>query len=180
MTDVGKRPAFESPAALVQPAVGDAAMRRPITTTVGAALVMLRVVAGVIWLISLSLMWDELFVAAVDEGSAQLTESELEEASQLTLVIVLGVLGFVLVVDLVLAVLTYLGLNWPRIVVMIVSTLSITGSFVTWWVGDQEITLQTTFLTLALDILIMLALSSRSARAYARRPRVRRSVRAAG
>ena len=74
--------------------------------------------------------------------------------------------------------LVFLGLNWPRIVVMTISTFSISASFVTWWVGDQEITLQTTFLTIALDILVMLALSSRSARAYARRPRPARGRRA--
>jgi len=75
----------------------------------------------------------------------------------------------VLAFDLLLAVLIYLGFNWPRIVVMVFSTLSISGTFVTWWVGDQQLALDETMFTLALDILIMLALSSRAARAYARR-----------
>ena len=38
-----------------------------------------------------------------------------------------------------------------------------------WWAQGQEITLQSTFLSLSLDILILLALSSQSAAAYARR-----------
>ena len=42
-------------------------------------------------------------------------------------------------------------------------------AFVSWWVRDQEITLQTTLLSLAVDILVLLALSSRSTAAYARR-----------
>ena len=175
MTDVGKRPAFESPAALAQPAVGDAGMRRPASTTVGAALVVLRVIAGVIWLIALSLQWRGLvsdeFDAVLD---VQLTGDELTAAADLGLAVVLVLGGIVLLFDLVLAVFIYLGHNWARIIVMVVATLSISGSFVTWWVGDQEITLQTTLLTLSLDILIMLALSSRAARDYARRPRARR------
>ncbi|WP_312677807.1 hypothetical protein [Microbacterium sp.] len=52
---------------------------------------------------------------------------------------------------------------------MVFSTLSIVSSFVAWWAQGQEITLQSTFLSLSLDILILLALSSQSAAAYARR-----------
>jgi hypothetical protein len=68
-----------------------------------------------------------------------------------------------------MAVLISLGFNWPRIVVMVFSTLSISGTFAAWWAGDQNIALDQTLFTLALDILIMLALSSRAARDYARR-----------
>lgn len=178
MTDVEKRPAFESPAALAERTVVDPEMRRPAATTVGAALVVLRVVAGVIWLVALSLQWRDLvsdeFDAVLD---VQVTGDESTAAADLGLAVVLVLGGIVLLFDLVLAVFIYRGHNWARIVVMVVATLSISGSFVTWWVGDQEVTLQTTFLTLSLDILIMLALSSRAARAYARRPRVRRKGR---
>lgn len=182
MTAGDKRPAFESPAALAARATVDPRMRRPAATTVGAALVVLRVIAGVIWLIALSVQWNDLisdeFDAVID---ADLTGDELTAAADLGLAVVLVLGGVVLLFDLVLAVFIYLGRNWARIVVMVVATLSISGSFVTWWVGDQEITLQTTLLTLSLDILIMLALSSRAARDYARRPRARRGdARAAG
>ena len=59
------------------------------------------------------------------------------------------------------------GRNWARVVVMVFSTLSIASSFVAWWAQGQEITLQSTFLSLSLDILILLAVSSQSAAAYA-------------
>ncbi len=171
MTSVEKRAAFESPASLVAPVAGPPTMRRPISTTAGSALVLLRVLAGVIWLLALSLQWDNVFTQAFDEAGARLTGDEFAATSQAVYVFVVILVGVVLLIDLVLAVLTFLGLNWPRIVVMVISTISISTSFATWWVGDQEVTLQTTFLTLALDILVMLALSSRSARAYARRQR---------
>ena len=171
MTAVGKRPAFESPASLAVPVAGPPTMRRPASTTAGSALVLLRVLAGVAWLVALSVQWDDVFTKAFDEAGEPLTGDEFDATSQAVYLFVVALIGVVLLIDLILAVLTYLGLNWPRIVVMVISTFSISASFVTWWVGDQEVTLQTTFLTLALDILVMLALSSRSARAYARRER---------
>ncbi|WP_448261983.1 hypothetical protein [Microbacterium aurum] len=48
--------------------------------------------------------------------------------------------------------------------------LSLTETFhVGWWAQGPEITLQSTLLSLSLDILILLALSSQSAAAYVRR-----------
>ena len=47
--------------------------------------------------------------------------------------------------------------------------ISISASFLQWWAGGHEITITTTLLSIGLDILILLALSSRSAAAYARR-----------
>ena len=78
--------------------------------------------------------------------------------------------AIVLIVAVVLAVLVYFGSNAARITVMIFATLSIVsrGSTTS---PDEEITLRTTLVTLALDILVLLALSSRAARAYAQRPR---------
>ena len=171
MTSVAKRAAFESPASLAVPVAGPPTMRRPASTTAGSALVLLRVLAGVAWLVALSVQWDDVFTKAFDEAGVPLTGDEFDATSQAVYLFVVALIGVVLLIDLLLAVLTYLGLNWPRIVVMVISTFSISASFVTWWVGDQEVTLQTTLLTLALDILVMLALSSRSARAYARRER---------
>ena len=180
MTAGEKRAAFEPPGELARPVTPPSDMRRPAATTAGAALVVLRVLAGVVWLISLAVQWRGVISEEFDDVTdVQLSGDELDAVADAGLTIVLVVGGVILLVELVLAVLIYLGLNWPRILVMVLSTLSISGSFAAWWVGDQEITLQTTLLTLSLDILVMLALSSRSARAYARRPR-RRAIRRRG
>jgi len=81
----------------------------------------------------------------------------------------MSIVAVVLLVELVLAVLILRGSNWPRVVVMVFAVMSISSSFVAWWVDDLEITLTTSLLSTALDTLILLALSSRSAAAYARR-----------
>ena len=70
---------------------------------------------------------------------------------------------------LVLAWLVWRGVNWARIASMMLATVSILVPFIDWWRSGLDISLRTTLLSLSLDILILLALSSRAARAYARR-----------
>jgi len=52
---------------------------------------------------------------------------------------------------------------------MALAVLDITTTFFAWATGAQEITLQGSIFSLAIDTLILLALSSRDAAAYARR-----------
>ena len=47
-----------------------------------------------------------------------------------------------------LAIFIYRGHNWPRVIVMVFSALSISASFLQWWADDQEIRIGTTLLTL--------------------------------
>jgi hypothetical protein len=164
---VEKRPAFESPAVLVRPDATPTVMRRPVATTFGAVLVVLRVVAGVVWLISLGLLWRKTLVE--DLGVPLDSDAEADAGSNAVLTVVLVAGGIVLAVELVLALFIFRGSNWARITVMVFATLSITGSAFDYFGEDAEITLRTTLITLALDILVLLALSSRNARAYARR-----------
>jgi hypothetical protein len=163
----GKRPAFESPGDLARPMPHDPGMRRPNPTIVGAVLVVLRVLAGAAWLVALVASWDNQVTALL--GEAGLDPDELREGSTTVLWFVIVAGSVILLVILVLAYFIFRGSNRARIVVMVFATLSITAAFIDWWRGDQEITIRTTLLTLALDILLMLALSSRPARAYARR-----------
>jgi len=166
---VEKRPAFEPPAVLVAPVTPPPDMHRPVSTVFGALLVVLRVIAGVVWLLSLALQWDRVLRddlnIEIDPGSSE------AEAAQVVLVFILGFGGLILAVDLVLAVLVYRGNNAARLAVMIVATLSITIAAIDYFGGGEDITIRTTLITLSLDILVLLALSSRAARAYARRPR---------
>lgn len=83
--------------------------------------------------------------------------------------VVLVGLGVVTMIELACGILIFRGSNAARVLVMVVTAISISTAFVSWWARDQEITLQTTLLSLAVDILVLLALSSRSAAAYARR-----------
>ncbi|WP_460772876.1 hypothetical protein [Microbacterium sp. GXF7504] len=161
-----KRPAFESPARLAQRPEADPTMKRPISTVAGAVLVFLRVAAGLLWMLALTLRWPEL-VHAVD---AQLDGVSLDaDELGLGLGVIWAVAGVVLGIDLALGVLILLGFNTPRVIVMLFAVVSTTSAFVAWWATGQEIHIDTTLLTVALDILVLLALSSRSAAAYARR-----------
>ena len=165
---VEKRPAFEPPAALIRPQPVPPTMHRPVATAFGAVLVVCRVLAGVVWLVSLAVSWDRLVTEELDISIDSVSK---EEASNIILAVILIGGAIVLAVELVLAVLVYLGSNWARITVMIFATLSVSLAAIDYFTGEEEISLRTTLFTLALDILVLLALSSRNARAYARRAR---------
>ncbi|MFC5789911.1 hypothetical protein EDM22_02505 [Agromyces tardus] len=169
--NVEKRPAYESPASLARPVTPPTSMRRPAATAVGSVLVVLRVIAGIVWLVSLWAFWDELLREQLDITVDPGTDEQAATDAVLAIILVFG--AIVLVVELGLAVLVWFGSNWARIAVMLFATISITSSWVESVAGNAEITLRTTLVTLALDILVLLALSSRNARAYARRPRQR-------
>lgn len=161
-----KRPAFEPAARLLKPTVYDPDMRRPMSTVAAAALVLLRVVAGIVVLAALAAGWDAL-LADPDVVLEGVEDSPDGRHAALWVILVIG--GVVLLADLLLAVFIYLGQNWARVVMMVLSALSIGTVFAAWWAQGQEITIEGTFVSLAIDILLLLALSSRSAAAYARR-----------
>lgn len=161
-----KRPAFEPPGRLLRPTRYDPDMRRPPTIVAGTALVLLRVLAGVVVLAGIAIGWD----AIIDDPDLALEGFDPSPAgSQAALWFVLAAGATVLVVDLLLAIFVFRGRNWARVIVMVIAVGSISTSFFAWWVQGQEITLDSTFVSLSLDILVLLALSSRSAAAYARR-----------
>lgn len=170
--EVGKRAAFESLARLAErDAEGTPrpeASRRPVATALGALLIVVRVLLGVIWLLALTAQWPGLVANELDVHIDDVSDAQ---AAQLLLQIVLVGGGLVLLAELVFAWLVFRGSNWARITVMVVAILSTLVSAIDYFGGDAEITIRTTLLTLAVDILVLLALSSRSARAYARRPR---------
>ena len=166
MSAPNKRPAFEPVSELLKPVSHDPDMKRPISTVAGAVLVFLRVLAGVLWIASVLLGWDT-FVREIDVSFDDVASTP--QLAGATLTVVLIFIGVLLLLDGTLGFFTLLGHNWARVVVMTFSAISITTSFLQWWSDALDIRIGTTLLTLGLDILILLALSSRSAAAYARR-----------
>lgn len=161
-----KRPAYEPPGRLLKPPHYDPAMRRPISTIAGTGLILLRVLAGVVVLIGIVTGWDALIN---DPDNVLDGFDPSPEGAQAALGFVIAAGVTVLLIDLLLAVFVYRGYNWARVFVMLIAVGSISTSFGAWWAQGQEITLNTTYVSLSLDILLLLALSSRSAAAYARR-----------
>lgn len=134
---------------------------RPPSITLGGLFVFGRGLAGLLWLGAFYLMWPEIAEQAdvsADENTAVLW-------------LILGAGGLASLVLLVIAWSIWRGSNLARVVVMFGVTISTTTAAVGYFVNGETITMQTTLLTVALDVLVLLALSSRDARAWARRPR---------
>lgn len=166
-----KRAAFESPTSLFAPLHRDPDMRRPVTITTGTLLLLLRVFAGILLIIGLWLEWPNVMDSAdLALGDDALTAQE----EQLALWIVVALMGIGLAVELGVLLSLWWGRNWARLTVMVFSVVSISTAFTTWFLREQEITLRTSLLAVGLDVLILLALSSRSAAAYSRRRERRR------
>ncbi|MET0842969.1 MAG: LssY C-terminal domain-containing protein [Mycetocola sp.] len=171
-----KRPAFESPAVLAEHERAASTARRPTPTSLGAGLIVVRVLLGIVWLLALALDWNrvienDLGVVPSDDESSALSGTVLN--------VVLAAGALVLAAELVFAWLVFRGSNWARITVMVVAMGSITISALDYFLGGQDITIRTTLLTLGCDILVLLALSSRSSRTWARRYRPRKTRRGA-
>lgn len=165
-----KRAAFEPAAGLASPPAVDPAMRRPASTVAGVILVLLRAAAGVLWGVAVAFglpQWIGDAAALVSGGESDSADAATVSGDDVG--VLLAVVGVVFVVQVVFGILVLFGNNVARVTVMVISVLSITASFVQWWDFDQDITVRTSLITLSLDILVLLALSSRSSAAYARR-----------
>lgn len=159
-----KRPAFEPGAQLLAPTAYDPAMKRPVTTIIGAILVVFRAVVGVLVLAGIAVGWDGL-LRNVDSLVELLTPLAVGDTRALAL----GTGAVLLGAEVVMAVLIFLGVNWPRVLIMLVAVVDIAVTFAAWSLHGSTLALQGSLYSLALDILILLALSSRRAAAYARR-----------
>jgi hypothetical protein len=164
-----KRPAYEPAARLLRPVPHDPDMPRPASTVAGAVLVLLRAAAGFLVGGAIAVAWREILADPEVELALDGVDVGSGDARQVALWIVLGIAGLTILLDIVFAVFVLRGSNVARVAVMVLSVLSISTAFFAWWVQGQEIRVDEAFASLALDILVLLALSSRSAAAYARR-----------
>lgn len=136
-----------------------APLLRPSTIVVGAILLAARSIGAVIWALSILAQHDNY------KKEFDLTSSE----SALMVGFLMGVSIFWALFLLLFAWLVLHRSNFARMLVMCGTAISIISAAIGYFSGDEEITVRTTLLTLALDILILLALSSRDARTWSRR-----------
>jgi hypothetical protein len=136
----------------------DSRVRRPVTTVFGAGTAALR---GA-YLLTLA-----VFVLVADR-THEFVAWELASAAEAAYVAVC-----VGVADLVLAVLTFLGSTWARLLVMFGCAVPIAVAFVEDLRVTGPPTLSTNLPPIALSILVLLALTSRKARDFASQPRTR-------
>jgi hypothetical protein len=148
------------------------AERRPVPTTLGFLLMLLRVLAGVLTVILTVLAWPAFIRSELVSQGQTLTPTE-QQGADLVFGIAMGVFAAGLVFYFLLALLVFTGSNWARIASMSYSALLVILAAVDFFNGGEQVTLHTNILGLPLDILVVLALSSQRAREWARRPRVR-------
>jgi hypothetical protein len=145
-------------------------VKKPLATVAGALLMVARTFSGVIVIVVTGLTWREFAQLLVKDARLDGGRITVGEAG-VVVAIVLAIYGFALVLYLLLALFVFRGHNWARIVAMAFATVSIVLAYTDYLNNGVQITLRTTLASLALDILILLALSSSPARLYARRPR---------
>lgn len=149
------------------------AERRPVPTTLGFLLMVLRVLAGVLTVFLTVLAWPTFIRSElVSQTGRALTATE-QQGADLVFGIAMGVFAAGLVFYFLLALLVFTGSNWARIASMSYSGLLIVLAAIDFFNGVEQVTLRTNIFGLPLDILVVLALSSQRARLWARRPRVR-------
>ncbi|MDF9752834.1 LssY C-terminal domain-containing protein [Arthrobacter sp. ES3-54] len=169
-------PAAAGPAAALCPqsdkaqrdrAPSDSRNRRPATTIVGAVFVAARAAAAALLAMSMVLFKDAHVDSLVQPvAGLAVTEAQAELAvTAATVVVLLFALA-----EILLAWFVFLGRNWARTVAMALSTAAICAQAVDVFHGGPDITLQSNLPGLTLDILLLLALSSKRSRDYALRP----------
>lgn len=139
--------------------------RRPASVTLGAVFVFARALAGVLWIGGFTLLWPQIRTELTLEADVDVDIDGLVY----WIIVGGGLLGVLVLVVLGIAIL--LGSNLARVLIMLGLTLSTVSAAIGYFVDGEQITIRTTLLTVALDILVLLALSSRDARAWTRSPR---------
>ncbi|SDL95468.1 LssY C-terminus [Arthrobacter sp. ov407] len=146
----------------------DSRNRRPAATIVGAVFVGARAAAAALLAMSMVLFKDAHVGSLMQPvAGPAVTEAQAELAvTAATVVVLLFALA-----EILLAWFVFLGRHWARTVAMALSTVAIGLQAFDVFLGGPDITLQSNLPGLALDILLLLALSSKRSRDYALRPR---------
>jgi hypothetical protein len=169
---VTSRSEFEGAADVVQAA----ADRRPLSITLGVALLALRAVAGIVFVVGTALHW-RAFVSSLSvevEGvSSRVIDGIVDSFAVATVVVI--VVG--LLAQFALVTLVYRGSNWARILAMALSAIAVAVAAVDFFNGGPQINLRANLLGLPLDILVLFALSSEHSSAWTRRIRYLRITR---
>ena len=89
------------------------------------------------------------------------------EGGRPALILAGSVVAFIALIDIGLAIAVFAGRNWARLLLMLSCVVTTTGAFIGNANGSEAVTLATSLPTVGLSIMVLLALSSHRARAYA-------------
>ena len=132
---------------------------RPIPTTLGFLLMLLRVVAGLVF-IGLTVVDFRGFLQADVFSQTRRSRRRTRPTATWIVAIFLAVVGLWLLLYLWMAILVYRGSDRARVIAMSLSSLAIIVAAIDFFNGGAQFTLQNNILGLPLDILVVLALSS--------------------
>ncbi|MDL9980251.1 LssY C-terminal domain-containing protein [Microbacterium candidum] len=150
--------------------VEEAADRRPVSITLGVALLALRAIAGIVFVVNTAMHWTS-FVHSLEVDIEDIDPATTDAIVQAIAFWTMVVIAVGIIVQLAVIVLVYRGSNWARILAMTISALAVIAAAVDFANGGQQVILHTNILGLPLDILVLLALSSAPASTWTRRIR---------
>lgn len=155
----------------------DKIVRRPAQTTFGGLVVLFRALLPLLTVTGVATQWPRLDnVVGIIEGTHHVPALA---GSLLQGWAIPFAAALYLFVEGALGLLVFLGSNLARILVMFSSASTIVIAAANHFLGGSDISLGTNLVSLSLDILILTALSSTRADAYANRPRARKVSRLA-
>ncbi|WP_246846264.1 LssY C-terminal domain-containing protein [Humibacter ginsenosidimutans] len=128
-----------------------AADRRPLSITLGAALLALRAVAGAVFVVGTALHWGA-FVRSLTVEIDGVPRSVIDDIVSSVAVTTVVVIAVGLLVQAALITLIYRGSNWARIVSMTLSAIAVIAAAVDFFNGGTQVNLRANLLGLPLDI----------------------------
>lgn len=140
------------------PETTSSSKKRPVELALGTLLVILRAIGGISVGITLAQEWPRV---------REELNLDAAEADLLFRLLIAAQVGWA-VAALIVIWLTWRGSNRARLLVMMLTSISLTIAAVSHFVSGGKITLHTTLLTISLDILILLTLSDRDVAAWTR------------
>ncbi len=170
--DASRLPRPDSALAAAAPRVSLMRAARPIGTTLGSVLVLLRSGAWLTAAIDLAVNYAATLFpgAAIDKATGQISLNGQVVSEQVAIgVLVVAILAIllVIVVPIVLTVSVYRGHNFSRLIVMLFSTVTI-GAAIFAYTSSLGLDLRGGLLAFSLDIGVLLALSGEDAQRFAR------------
>jgi hypothetical protein len=167
VVDLRSLPVEPAPKVDTELLAAERAYKRPTPILIGSLLMLLRVFAGIGTIAGIFVMW-RTYLAADDLDVSGLSPAEVDALRDFILwILVIGAACAVLIY-MVLTILVFRGSNWARIATMIFAAIVIVSGAIDYFNGGAQFTLRATLIGSALDILVVLALSSQSARVWSR------------
>ena len=140
----------------------DSRDKRPAQTVFGA---------GVAFFRGLAFLPIALLLLLLPAQYLQSMEGVDIEGGRPALILAGSVVAFIALIDIGLAIAVFAGRNWARLLLMLSCVVTTTAAFIGNANGSEAVTLASSLPTVGLSIMVLLALSSHRARAYAERGR---------